>query len=95
MLKHWADSIGRRNTGGQGEIQKVHVLINIPEFHALSAPRACNPGVVVEQRIEKLGRLEAGRTAVDDQDANALLWQMAAVSYQLLHILRTTTLRGR
>lgn len=30
--------------------------------------------------LEELSRLGAGRTAVDDLDGNALLWQMAAVA---------------
>lgn len=32
---------------------------------------------------------------MDDLGGNALLWQMAALAYQLLHMLRTTTLQGR
>jgi hypothetical protein len=75
-------------------VQKAHVLTNIAGLHALTAWRAYNDGAVVEQRIEELGQLGAGRTAVDDLHGNALLWQMAAVAYQLLHVLRTTTLRG-
>jgi len=75
-------------------VQRAHVLTNIPGLHALTAWRAYNAGAVVEQRIEELGQLGAGRTAVHDLDGNALLWQMAALAYQLLHVLRTTTLQG-
>lgn len=75
-------------------IQRAHILTNIPAIPALSAWRAYNAGAVVEQRIEELGQLGAGKTAVDDLGGNALLWQMAALSYQLLHILRTTGLQG-
>ncbi len=76
-------------------VQRAHVLTNIPGFHALTAWRLYNDGAVVEQRIEELAQLGAGRTAIDDLGGNALLWQMAALAYQLLHVLRTTTLQGR
>jgi len=75
-------------------VQRAHVLTNIPGLHALTAWRFYNDGAVVEQRIEELSQLGAGRTAVDDLGGNALLWQMAALAYQLLHVLRTTTLQG-
>jgi hypothetical protein len=75
-------------------VQRAHVLTNIPGLHALTAWRLYNDGAVVEQRIEELSQLGAGRTAVDDLGGNALLWQLAAVAYQLLHLLRTTTLQG-
>jgi hypothetical protein len=74
--------------------QRSHVLTNLPGIHALTAWRAYNDGAVVEQRIEELAQLGAGRTAVDDLGGNALLWQMAALAYQLLHVLRTTALQG-
>ena len=45
-------------------------------------------GAVVEQRIEELVQLSAGRTAVDDLDGNALLWSLAVLAYQTLHTLR-------
>src|SRR5690625_584918 len=37
--------------------------------------------------------LSVGDTAVDNLGGNALLWQMGALAYQLLHVLRTTTFR--
>ena len=46
----------------------------------------------MEQRIEELAQLGAGRTAVDDLAGNALLWQMAGLAYQLLHQIRSTAL---
>src|SRR5690606_1889750 len=75
-------------------MQRSHVLTNIPGIQAVSAWRAYNDGAVVEQRIEELGQLGAGRTAIDDLAGNALLWQLAGLAYQLLHVLRTTSLRG-
>lgn len=51
-----------------------HVLTNVPGIHALTAWRRYNAGAVVEQRIEELGQLSVGRTAIDDVDGNALLW---------------------
>ena len=74
--------------------QRSHVLTNLPGLRALTAWRAYNDGAVVEQRIEELAQLGAGRTAVDDLGANALLWQMAGLAYQLLHLIRSTALQG-
>ena len=53
-----------------------------------------NKGAVVEQRIEEIAQLSAGRTAVDDLDGNALLWSLAVVAYQTLHTLREQCLSG-
>lgn len=74
--------------------QRSHVLTNLPGLHALTAWRMYNDGAVVEQRIEELAQLGAGRTAVNDLGGNALLWQMAGLAYQLLHVLRSTALQG-
>ena len=74
--------------------RRAHVLTNLPGLHALTAWRAYNDGAVVEQRIEELAQLGAGRTAVDDLAGNALLWQMAGLAYQLLHQIRSTALQG-
>ena len=38
-------------------------------------------------------QLSAGRTAVDDVGGNALLWRLALLAYQLLHILRSNAPR--
>lgn len=67
----------------------AHVLTNVPGIHALTAWRRYNAGAVVEQRIEELGQLSVGRTAVDDVDGNALLWALGGLAYQLLHLLRS------
>jgi len=72
----------------------AHVLTNIEGIHALTAWRRYNQGAVIEQRIEELGQLSVGHTAVDDLDGNALLWSMGMLAYQLLHTLRTTALSG-
>lgn len=47
-------------------VQRAHVLTKIPGLHALTAWRLYNDGAVVEQRIEELAQLGAGRTGVDD-----------------------------
>ena len=49
---------------------------------------------MVEQRIEELVQLSAGKTAVDDTGGNALLWSLAVVAYQTLHTLRQQFLSG-
>lgn len=72
----------------------AHVLTNIEGIHALTAWRRYNQGAVIEQRIEELGQLGLGHTAVDDLDGNALLWSLGVFAYQILHILRSTTLSG-
>jgi hypothetical protein len=70
------------------------ILTNDPAVHALTAWRTYNEGALVEQRIEELGQLAVGRTAVDDMGGNKLLWALGAVAYQLMHIVRTTALSG-
>jgi len=76
-------------------VETAHILSNIEGIHALTAWRRYNGGAVVEQRIEELGQLSSGRTAVDHLDGNAMLWMLGALAYQLLHVLRTTALSGR
>ena len=61
---------------------QADVLTNIQGIHALTAWRRYNGGAVVEQRIEELAQLSAGKTAVDDLGGNALLWSLAVVGYQ-------------
>lgn len=70
------------------------ILSNDLMIHALTAWRTYNEGALVEQRIEELGQLAVGRTAVDDIGGNKLLWALGALAYQLLHIVRTTALSG-
>lgn len=72
----------------------AHVLTNIEGIHALTAWRRYNQGALIEQRIEELGQLGLGHTAVDDLDGNALLWGLGVFAYQILHTLRSTTLSG-
>jgi hypothetical protein len=72
------------------EVTEVaHILTNRPGIHALTAWRAYNAGAVVEQRIEELGQLSVGQTAVDDLDGNRLLWALGGLAYQLFHLLRS------
>ena len=75
-------------------LSQADVLTNIGGIHALTAWRRYNAGAVVEQRIEELAQLSAGRTAVDDVGGNALLWSLAVVAYQTLHTLRDNHLSG-
>ena len=69
-------------------------MTNIPGIHALTARRMCNAGAVVEHRIEELGQLSAGKTAVNDLGGNALLRVLSAVTYQSFHPLRRYFLTG-
>ena len=73
---------------------QADVLTNFGGIQALTAWRRYNAGAVVEQRIEELAQLSAGRTAVDDRGGNALLWSLAVVAYQTLHTLRENHLSG-
>ncbi len=80
---------------GSYEVQKTaHVLTNVEGIHALTAWRLYNQGARVEQRIEELGQLSVGETAVDDLGGNHLLWAMGALAYQVLHTIRMTALTG-
>jgi hypothetical protein len=80
---------------GGYEVEKTaHVLTNVAGITALSAWRLYNQGALVEQRIEELGQLSVGATAVDDLGGNALLWAVGALAYQMLHTIRTTALSG-
>lgn len=69
----------RRVPGGTGVavldtyevLSQADVLTNIGGSHALTAWRRSNAGAVVEQRIEELAQLSAGRTAVDVEPRRA------------------------
>lgn len=74
--------------------ETAHVLTNIEGIHAVTAWRRYNEGAVVEQRIEELGQLSIGQTAIDHLHGNALLWTLGTFAYQLLHVLRTTAFAG-
>jgi hypothetical protein len=81
---------------GSFEVEKTaHVLTNVEAITALSAWRLYNQGALVEQRIEELGQLSVGATAVDDLGGNHLLWALGALAYEMLHTVRTTALSGR
>jgi hypothetical protein len=93
----------RRQTGGaEGELElesyeiekTAHVLSNVAGISVLSAWRLYNQGALVEQRIEELGQLSVGQTAVDDVGGNHLLWALGALAYQMLHTIRTSALTG-
>jgi hypothetical protein len=93
----------RREIGGaEGELElqsyevekTAHVLTNVEGITALTAWRLYNQGALVEQRIEELGQLSVGQTAVDDLGGNHLLWGLGALAYQMLHTIRTTALSG-
>ena len=58
----------------------------------VTAWRMYNQGALVEHRIEELGQLGVGRTAVDDIGGNHLLWGLGVLAYQLLHFARTVVL---
>jgi hypothetical protein len=72
----------------------AHVLSNLEGIPALTAWRLYNQGALVEQRIEELGQLSVGQTAIDDLGGNHLLWALGALAYQMLHLIRTTALSG-
>jgi hypothetical protein len=92
----------RREIEGQDELvlgsyeilKTAHVLTNVEGLTALSAWRLYNQGARVEHRIEELGQLSVGQTAVDDLGGNHLLWALGALAYQMLHTIRTTALSG-
>jgi hypothetical protein len=78
-----------------GEVVLKHhltILTNLAGVDPLTAWRMYNQGAQVEHRIEEMGQLGVGRTAVDDLGGNHLLWSLGALAYQLLHLVRTTLL---
>jgi len=68
------------------------ILTNIPSIDPITAWRMYNQGAQVEHRIEEMGQLGAGRTAVDDLGGNGLLWGLAALAYEMQHFVRTAAL---
>ena len=88
------DDDGMLDLAAYEVLRQADVLTNIGGIHALTAWRLYNKGAVVEQRIEELAQLSAGKTAVDDLGGNALLWSLAVVAYQTLHTLRKHFLSG-
>lgn len=73
--------------------QQVTIITNLEGLHPLDAWRMYNQGAVVEHRIEEMGQLGVGRTAVDDIGGNHLLWALGALAYQMLHLVRTVGLK--
>jgi len=68
------------------------ILTNLEGTNPLDAWHMYNQGALVEHRIEEMGQLGVGHTAVDDIGGNHLLWSLGALAYQLLHLVRTTVL---
>jgi hypothetical protein len=92
-VREWEDPKAGELPLGHVVLKKqATVLTNIPYLDAVQAWRLYNQGAVVEQRIEELGQLGVGKTAVDDLGGNRLLWSMGALAYQLLHFVRTVGL---
>lgn len=89
-----ADSGGELPLDSYKVERDAFILTNDPAVHALTAWRTYNEGALVEQRIEELGQLAVGHTAVDDVGGNKLLWALGALAYQLMHFVRTTALTG-
>jgi len=88
------DEEGMLDVDAYEVLRQADVLTNIEGIHALTGWRLYNKGAVVEQRIEEIAQLSAGRTAVDDLGGNALLWSLAVVAHQTLHTLREQCLSG-
>jgi hypothetical protein len=86
----------------EGELDLGHVVLkhhltiltNIEGVDPLAAWRMYNQGAQVEHRIEEMGQLGVGRTAVDDIGGNHVLWSLGALAYQMLHLVRTTVLEN-
>jgi hypothetical protein len=94
-VREWEDPKAGELALGHVVLKKqATVLTNIPGIDAVEAWRLYNRGAVVEQRIEELGQLGVGKTAVDHLGGNRLLWSMGALAYQLLHFVRTVGLSG-
>ncbi len=93
-------SVRQSEKAPEGELALGHVVLkhqltivtNVKGVDALTAWRMYNQGAQVEHRIEEMGQLGVGRTAVDDLSGNHLLWGLGALTYQMLHLVRTTVL---
>ena len=95
-VRNWADPKAGELALGPVVLKKqATMLTNIASLDAVEAWRLYNQGAVVEHRIEELGQLGVGKTAVDDLGGNRLLWSMGALAYQLLHFVRTVGLSGQ
>lgn len=95
-VREWEDPKAGELALGHVVLKKqATVLTNIPGIDAVDAWRLYNQGALVEQRIEELGQLGVGKTAVDDLGGNRLLWSMGGLAYQLLHFVRTVGLPAK
>ena len=72
--------------------EQATVLTNIASIDPITAWRMYNQGAQVEHRIEEMGQLGVGRTAVDHLGGNHLLWSLGALAYQMQHFVRTAAL---
>lgn len=72
--------------------QQSTIVTNIEGIDAVTAWRMYNQGALVEHRIEEVGQLGVGRTAVDDIGGNHLLWALGVLAYELVHYVRTVVL---
>lgn len=92
--KKLGSAAGELDLGAYEVGLRATMLTNVAGIDAYEAWTLYNAGAVVEQRIEELAQLSVGRTAVDDLGGNALLWAMGALTYELMHVLRTKALPG-
>jgi hypothetical protein len=96
-------SVRQREKAPEGELdlgevvvkRPLTILTNLEGVAPLDAWHMYNQGALVEHRIEEMGQLGVGHTAVDDIGGNHLLWSLGALAYQLLHLVRTTVLEKK
>ena len=96
-------SVRQREKAPEGELElgdvvvkkPLTILTNLEGVQPLDAWHMYNQGALVAQRIEEMGQLGVGHTAVDDIGGNHLLWALGALAYQLLHLVRTTVLEKK
>jgi hypothetical protein len=96
-------SVRQREKAPEGELdlgevvvkRPLTILTNLEGVSPLDAWHMYNQGAQVEHRIEEMGQLGVGHTAVDDIGGNHLLWSLGALAYQLLHLVRTTVLEKK
>ena len=95
--------VRQREKAPEGELDLGEVVVkkpltivtNLKGTDPLDGWHMYNQGALVEHRIEEMGQLGVGHTAVDDIGGNHLLWSLGALAYQLLHLVRTTVLEKK
>jgi len=95
--------VREREKAPEGELDLGNVVVkrpltivtNLEGTNPLDAWHMYNQGALVEHRIEEMGQLGVGHTAVNDIGGNHLLWALGALAYQLLHLVRTTVLEKK